>query len=152
MVRENLWDSSARFVRPYLFSGNQAEEQKYSDRRTKEQNFKRRITPAGSCTLSKALPSLCRLCPYRAFSPRKVVVLCTLFIYTLPRLPNKLLNNPHLCACKQSAGGRISRLLEVAEESLGDFQFTAEEARGGAVFLVGVVTHGEVAERGHHRK
>ena len=32
------------------------------------------------------------------------------------------------------------------EESLGDFQFMAEEARGGAVFLVGVVTHGEGAE------
>ena len=28
------------------------------------------------------------------------------------------------------------------EESLGDFQFMAEEARGGAVFLVGVVTLG----------
>ena len=72
--------------------------------------------------------------------------------YHSPRLPNKLLNDSHLCACKQSAGGRISRFFERTEESFSDFQFMAEEARGGAVFLVGVVTLGEGAERGHHRK
>ena len=70
------------------------------------------------------------------------VVLCTLFICTLPHLPNKLLNNPHLCACKQATGGSISRFFERTEESFGGFQFMAEEARGGAVFLVGVVTLG----------
>ena len=59
-----------------------------------------------------------------------------------PRLPNKLLNNPHLCACEQATCGSISRLFERTEEALGDFQFVAEEACGGAVFLVGVVTHG----------
>ena len=66
------------------------------------------------------------------------------------RLPNKLLNDSHLCACEQATCGSISRFFERTEESFGDFQFMAEEARGGAVFLVGVVTHGEVAERGHH--
>ena len=58
------------------------------------------------------------------------------------RLPNKLLNDSHLRACEQAAGGSISRLFERTEEALGDFQFMAEEACGGAVFLVGVVTHG----------
>lgn len=64
----------------------------------------------------------------------------------------KFLNDSHLCACEQATCGSISRLFERTEESFGGFQFMAEEARGGAVFLVGVVTHGEVAERGHHRK
>ena len=78
--------------------------------------------------------------------------ICTLFsvLCTLKsRLPNKLLNDSHLRACEQAAGGSISRLFERTEESLGDFQLMAEEARGGAVFLVGVVTHGEGAEGGH---
>ena len=67
-------------------------------------------------------------------------------------LPNKLLNDSYLCACEQATCGSISRFFERTEESFGGFQFMAEEARGGAVFLVGVVTHGEVAEGGHHRK
>ena len=72
-----------------------------------------------------------------------------LLIPCLSRLPNKLLNDSHLCACEQATCGSISRLFERTEESLGDFQFMAEEACGGAVFLVGVVAHGEGAERGH---
>lgn len=66
--------------------------------------------------------------------------------YHSSRLPNKLLNDSHLCACEQEAGRGISRFFERTEESFGGFQFMAEEARGGAVFLVGVVTHGEGAE------
>ena len=60
--------------------------------------------------------------------------------------PQKILNDSHLCACEQATCGSISRFFERTEESFGDFQFMAEEARGGAVFLVGVVTHGEGAE------
>lgn len=59
-----------------------------------------------------------------------------------PRLPNELLNNPHLRAGEQACGGCVSRPFEGTEEAFGDFQFTAEEARGGAVILFGVVTLG----------
>ena len=52
----------------------------------------------------------------------------------------KFLNDSHLCACEQATCGSISRFFERPEESFGDFQFMAEKARGGAVFLVGVVT------------
>ena len=62
--------------------------------------------------------------------------------YHSPRFPNELLNNPHLRAGEQACGGCVSRPFEGTEEAFGDFQFTAEEARGGAVFLVGVVTLG----------
>ena len=65
-----------------------------------------------------------------------------LLIPCLSRLPNKLLNDSHLCACEQAACWRISRFFERTEESFGGFQLMAEEARGGAVFLVGVVTLG----------
>ena len=58
----------------------------------------------------------------------------------------KLLNDSHLCACEQATCGSISRFFECTEESFGGFQFMAEEARGGAVFLVGVVTLGEATE------
>lgn len=80
------------------------------------------------------------------FQRSQLLSLLKTISYHSPRLPNKLLNNPHLCAGEQACGGCVSRLFEGTEEAFGDFQFTAEEARGGAVCLVGIVTLGEGAE------
>ena len=75
-----------------------------------------------------------------------IIALLKTISYHSPRLPNELLNNPHLCAGEQACGGCVSRPFEGTEEAFGDFQFTAEEARGGVVCLVGIVTLGEGAE------
>ena len=75
-----------------------------------------------------------------------IIALLKTISYHSPRLPNELLNNPHLRAGEQACGGCVSRPFEGTEEAFGDFQFTAEEARGGAVCLVGIVTQGEGAE------